>query len=133
MLRSFFIGFLILSALTSKGAEIQINQKAANIPAEMLLELFNAAFSNADKQTELPISECERAFYSNRSESRYSTEKLLGKIRDDKTAEWIMPTGDVYCTDLQSANIELPHIQFCASGVCTCASGLSPPDFSYAS
>ncbi len=52
MFRSLFIGFLILSAITSRNAGIQINQ-ITDLSPDILLQLFNADFSSYDGQTEL--------------------------------------------------------------------------------
>lgn len=128
MFRSFFICFFILSALTSKGAEVQINQRIADIPADMLPELFNAALFKADSQAEPSLSECERAFYSNQSENNYAIEKLLGKMRRDSTAVWILPVCDIHCSILQCSNAGMDQEPSCKSGICSCASDLSPPD-----
>ena len=51
MLRSLFIGFLILSALTSKDVGVRAGQNFLNISADMLFELFNAAVTCADRQS----------------------------------------------------------------------------------
>ena len=129
MFRSLFIGFLILSALTTKGTEIQINQRIADIPADMLLEFFNAAFSYADRQTELSLAGCDSAFFNNQSESRYAIGKLLEKIKHDNAASWVVQTDVYHFSDLQCTNASLQQKQFCTSNVYAFASGLSPPDF----
>lgn len=51
MFRSLFIGFLILSAITSRNAGIQINQ-STDLSPDILLQLFNTAFSCCDEQLE---------------------------------------------------------------------------------
>lgn len=128
MFRSFFICFLILSALTSKGAEVQINQTIADIPADMLPELFNAVLFKADSQAGPSLKVCERAFYSNQSENSYAIEKQLEEMRRDSAAVWILPVNDIHSGILQCSNAGIDQEPSCINGICSCASGLSPPD-----
>lgn len=64
MFRSLFIGFLILSALTSKGAAIQINQEYAKIAADFLLEFLNRSSLYTDKQLAQPADADSKALNS---------------------------------------------------------------------
>lgn len=128
MFRSFFICFFILSALTSKGAEVQINQKIADIPVDFLPELLNAAFDHAGRQAEAALTGYERAFYNNRTENSYAVERLLGKMKRGFAAARIVPVNGNQCSDLIYSKLDLARKIFCPSGIYTCVSDLSPPD-----
>lgn len=127
MFRSFFICFLILSALTSKGAEVQINWKIADIPADMLPELFNAAFFHEDRHEEPSCAECERASYNKQPEISYTIEKQPGKILHVSSSAWIIPLSIDYFGYLQFYSTVMNQNPFCKSGINSCASDPSPP------
>lgn len=129
MFRSLFIGFLILSALISKGAEVQINQNITNISRDMLLELLNASIFHADKQVELSVMGSDEVFFSRHSENRCAIEELLRPIRHSSPVIWAEPADEYNCTNLQYTNVKLQQKQFCSSNVSFCSSDISPPSF----
>jgi hypothetical protein len=55
------IGFLILSALTSKGAGAQIVKNDLSISADMLLEFFNSVSVQSSKAAELSEARTDRS------------------------------------------------------------------------
>ena len=129
MFRSLFIGFLIFSALTSKGAVVQINQDINNISADMLLEFFNAALTHADKQAELTFARPDGVLFSDNSGDRAAIEKLLRLISHDNPVVWADSISEYGYSDLQYSNVSLMQKQPCRCGAFSCASDTSPPNF----
>lgn len=127
MFRSLFIGFLILSALTSKGVGVQINQNNTNISADMLLELFNAAAAYADKQAELSVAKPDGAFLSNTSGSMGAIEELLRPMRQGSPFVWVEPDDKNSSTYAQFSKTDLQQKQFSTGDVYSCGSDISPP------
>jgi len=56
LLRSIFIGFLILSTLSSKDIGAGVKQSFADIAADMLMEIFSASVSSQDIRQEEEVA-----------------------------------------------------------------------------
>ena len=128
MFRSLFIGFLILSALTSKGAGVQINQNITNISADMLLELFNAAVAHADKQAELSVAGPDEVLLSNSSGSGGAIEELLKSIRQGSPVVGGAPDDKNRYSSVQFSIDNLQQKQVCTGEIYSCGADLSPPN-----
>lgn len=81
MLRSLLIGFLILSALTSKGAGAQILKDDLNISADMLLEFFNSVSVQSSKAAELSAAITDRSSYAYTSFNSNQLKPLITRLR----------------------------------------------------
>lgn len=130
MLRSLFIGFLILSTLASKGVGVPINQNNINISADMLLEFFNAVVAHTDKQAELSVAKTDRVFLSNTSGSGGAIEELLRPIRPYNQVVWAEPDDKSNCSNPPCGDADLQQKQFCKGEVYSCCTDLSPPHYS---
>lgn len=128
MFRSLFIGFLILSALTSKGAGYQINQNITNISADTLFELFNAAAAHAEKQAELSDAGTDGVLLNNASGSFVAIEELLKSIRQGSPVVWDAPDDKInYPTSLYSIDNKQQK-RICTGEIYFYSADPSPPD-----
>lgn len=127
MFRSLFIGLLLVSALTSKGATVQINQNIINHSSDMLLEIFNAAAAYADKQTELSVARPNGVFLNNASGRSTEIEEILRTIRQNSPVVWIESGDKSICTNPRCGQANMQQKPFCKGEVYTCGTDLSPP------
>ena len=127
MFRSLFIGFLILSALASNGAGIQMNQNMTNSSTDMLLELFNAAVAHADKQAEFFVASSNKAYFNTNSGSRNTIEKLMRSLRQDHPVAWVDSSNKDSCSNPRCETAGLQQRQLYQGEVYSCGTDLSPP------
>lgn len=126
MLRSLLIGFLILSALASKGAEAQIIKNYSNIPAEMLLELFNAVTAQSDKTAEFSSTDVKEAFFSYARIGGKTIESISGKTKNSNQFNWFEQNFQTSCHLHYTALGSHSRTMICKEAF-LCVSGLSPP------
>ena len=124
MIRSLFIGFLILSALTSKGAEAQI-VTSTNITPAMLRDIISAASACAEKSD---VTSCDNGYASCYNSSEAGKLYLLS-FNHNRSEVFIVTTP----TDINSCLMQCCDIPDCGAfctnnGMNSCMSGLSPPD-----
>jgi len=126
LLRSLLIGFLILSALTSKGAGAQIVKSDLSISADMLLEFFNSVSVQGSKAAGLSTARADRSSYACTSFNSSQLKTLVTRL------EQIGPVA------IQGHHDHAKHLPECGmvsrrpallasrQAYC-CVSGLSPP------
>jgi len=126
LFRSLLIGFLILSALTSKGAGAQIISTNLNISADMLLELFNSVSAQTARNAELSNVQADRALIT----CALSNGKTVLPFRTispkNNAFTWYDPVDKSIYRAVYS-EIRPGQILYCRSGVFSHVSGLSPP------
>ncbi len=126
MLRSLLIGFLIFSALTSKGAEAQIVNVNLNISADMLLELFNSVTSQTARNAELSSAPADRALLSYALSNGKAILPLRAISSKNNLFTWYDPIDkSIFRTAF--SKLCSAQIAYCRSGVFSHVSGLSPP------
>ncbi len=124
MIRSLFIGFLILSALTSKGAEAQI-VTSTNITPAMLRDIISAASACSEKSA---VTSCDNGRVSCYN-SLESGKSYLLSFNHNRSEVFIVTTP----TDGDSCLKQCCGITDCGAvcthnGMYSCMSGLSPPN-----
>jgi hypothetical protein len=124
--RSLLIGFLILSALTSKGVGVQINQDIA-ISADMLLDFYNAAVAYAEKQADFVDAKKDSAFLCNTNETAIAIQKIFQTVRHESQTTWAMPDIQENCLYGQFKTSEQCMILSCKGEIFSCGSDTSPP------
>ena len=126
MLRSLLIGFLILSALTSKGAGAQIVKDDLNISADMLLEFFNSVSVQSSKAAELSAANTVRSPYAYTSFNKDQIKPLISKLRQIGP---ITIPGQNNQMDYVPVGAMVFHkaVLPTSQQVYYCVSGLSPP------
>lgn len=129
MLRSLFIGFLILSALASNGVGNQINQNITNSSTDMLLELFNAAVNHADKRAETFVASSNKAYFNTASSSKNNIDKLMKSLRQDHPVAWVDSSNKDSCSNPRCETAGLQQRQLYQGEVYSCGTDLSPPHF----
>lgn len=125
MFRSLLIGFLILSALTSKGAGIQIADTNL-ISADMLLEFFNSVSAQTAKNAELSPAAADRALAACALSNGRAVLPFPGISSKS--------TFFVWCDPINRTNFRAGFSDICPeqmslyrSGAFLLVSGLSPP------
>lgn len=121
MFRSLFIGFLILSAITSRNAGIQINQ-STDLSPDILLQLFNTAFSCCDEQPELSDSDAALLSCAHKD---VNINKLT-KIRKIDMPFWYAPAIYIFTAIFFYVPLIFLKQKYC-SRIYLCISDLSPP------
>ncbi len=126
MLRSLLIGFLILSALTSKGAGAQILKEDLNISADMLLEFFNSVSVQSSKAAELSAIITDRSSFVYTSFNINQLKPPVTRLR--QSGPITMPGQYDQTEHFPEDGMVFHKIVLPASQqVFYCASGLSPP------
>ncbi len=126
MLRSLLIGFLILSALTSKGAEAQIVNANLNISADMLLELFNSVTAQTARNAELSSAPADRALLAFTLSNGKAVVPFRAISSKNNVFAWYDPIDKSIFRTVFS-KIFSAQILYFRSGVFSHVSGLSPP------
>lgn len=116
MLRSLLIGFMILSALTSKGAEVQIFKSDLTISADMLLEFFNTVTVQNSKAAELLAAKADGSY----------VQIQLCRLRQTGPIALLKQSGQTD-HDLKSVPVFLKPVSSDGPHALFCVSGLSPP------
>ncbi len=120
------IGFLILSALTSKGAEAQIVNANLSISADMLLELFNSVSAQTARNAELSTAQADRALVAYALSNGRAVLPFRTISPKNSTFLWYDPI-DSSTFRTVSLKIHPGQILYCRSGAFSHVSGLSPP------
>lgn len=126
MLRSLLIGFLILSALTSKGAGAQIIYEDLNISADMLLGFFNSVSVQSGKTAELSESRTDRSSYTYTS---FNNQLKTIVIRLRQICPIAVPGH--YCLEehlSDAGSVSHKTVLTASQQAYYCVSGLSPPE-----
>lgn len=123
MIRNIFIGFLILSALTTKGAEAQI-AASTNITAVALRDLISAASACAEKSA-VPSFESGRISSCSSFESVNS--HILSLNNNNNEVFIVTPPSDCNACPVRSDAVEDCGSCGTDKGMYCCRSGLSPP------
>lgn len=128
MLRSLFIGFLILSSLTAKGTEAQIAVNTNSMPAGAPTGFFGTMPGQMGKTAGIVSTGARKVFFSCDTIDNMADGLLSGMVNNNAIPAWF---EDNYRPDYQSRCAEVLPGQVCA---CTdaafyCVSGLSPPYF----
>lgn len=128
MLRSLFIGFLILSALSSKDVGVGANISFAYITDDMLLEFFNSAVSCGDSRQVRSCPELGE-IRPDKGSPAYITApgKLPGSGAGDKNAACVEYDGFINRLDRLTYSLPPADEKACVRGIITCASDVSPP------
>ncbi|HEX2944459.1 MAG TPA: hypothetical protein VHT96_00710 [Clostridia bacterium] len=126
MFRSLLIGFLILSALTSKGAGAQIVNANLNISADMLLEFFNSVSAQTAKNAEISPAKAERGLLSYALSDNKAVIPFRAMSPRNNAFTWYDPI-DKSIFRAVSWEIYPGQILYYRSGVFSHVSGLSPP------
>jgi hypothetical protein len=126
VLRSLFIGFLILSTLTSKGVGVQINQNAA-LSADMLLNLYNAAVAYADRQAEFSAAKREGPLLRTTETTLVILRDVLRSARYDGNLAWDLPTAPDTCRSNCYETCGRLTESSCEGAIYACGSDTSPP------
>lgn len=126
MLRSLLIGFLILSALTSKGAEAQILKNDLNISADILLEFFNSVTVQNTKAAELSAAKIDGSTFMHTSFSKREVQSLFGRLRQISPIAWMEKCNQTD-HDLKGETVFLRPVSSDEYKAFFCESGLSPP------
>lgn len=125
MLRSLLIGFMILSALTSKGAEVQILKSELTISADILLEFFNSVTVQSSKAAELSAAKKDSSSaYASFDNNEVQT--LSGGLRQINPIVW-MEKNNQTDHDLKGEKAFIKPVSADGHQVFFCVSGLSPP------
>lgn len=132
MFRSLFIGFLILSALTSKGVDAQIANNNTNIPSDMLLELFSTVMAQFGETASYSADKSDEVLFSHAAPVAGSAKVLFEDF--GKELQALCPDrNNVHDFGLQFAGFVAQAGQHIGSEAGFCVSGLSPPGLVYAS
>lgn len=126
MFRSLLIGFLILSALTSKGAGTQLVNIDLNISADMLLEFFNSVSAQTAKNAELtpaPADGASAAYALSNGGAVLPLRSVSGK---SASFIWFDPIDRTGIGKVFS-EICPEQMSYYRSGAFLLVSGLSPP------
>lgn len=126
MFRSLLISFLILSALTSKGAEAQIVKTNLNISADMLLELFNSVPAQTARNAGLTNAQADRALIAYTLSTGRAVLPLRAISPKSNAFIWYDPI-DKFIFRTVPSEIRPSLISYCRNGVLSRVSGLSPP------
>lgn len=126
MFRSLFIGFLILSALTSKGVGIQIDQNT-NIPAGNLLDIYNAAVAFAERQSGLSDTKRDGTLAGNSDRAVFSIEQLMRSAGNDSQLAGVLSDINGSSRNEQCKNARELIQPSCTGRIYSCGSDPSPP------
>lgn len=126
MLRSLIIGFLILSALTSKGAEAQMLKSELNISADILLEFFNSVTVQNSKTAEFSSAKMDSSFRAYASLNNIDDKMLIGRLKQISPII-CMEKCDQADYDLKGEAVFLKPVSSDGHQAYFCVSGLSPP------
>lgn len=126
MLRNLLIGFLILSALTSKGAGVQTVKSDLSISTDMLLEFFNSVSVQSSKAAGLSTAVTDRSAYVRTSFGSNQLKPLLTGL--EQTGTTALPGQYDLAEHLsESGMVSRKPVLFASQLVYCCVSGLSPP------
>jgi hypothetical protein len=128
LFRNLFIGFLILSALTAKGAGTQVAENNNNTPADTMPGFFGFIPEQAGKTGGLVSSGVKKAFFSRDTIDCKADEPLSGIADEDANLAWF---EGICRRDCRPGCVSaLPEQVFpFADEAFYCVSGLSPPCF----
>lgn len=126
MFRSLLIGFLILSALTSKGVGVQIDHNIT-ISADILLDFYNAAVAYAEKQADFIDAKKGSAFFCSSSETAIAIQKIIRSVRHDGQTAWAMPDSLENCRNEQFGTSEQRVKSSRKGEIFSYGSDISPP------
>lgn len=126
MFRSLFIGFLILSALASKGVGVQIDQNI-QLSADILLQLYNAA-AQADRLAEPAPASAVGVVRADAKRGGAAYEVLLRHAGQDGQFIWFVPADQTSGAFLQCGLAALTADCFSKGAVYAFGSDNSPPD-----
>ncbi len=125
MLRSLLIGFMILSALTSRGAEVQILKSELSISADMLLEFFNSVTVQSTRAAELSAAKTDSSS-SYVSFNKNEAQSLFVRLRQINAIVWMGKSSQTD-HDLKGEKVFIKPVLADGHQVFFCVSGLSPP------
>ncbi len=123
MIRSIFIGFLILSTLTAKGAGIQIAASTSGT-ASALRDLISAASSHAERAVG---SSCESGRISSCNSFKSVNSQLLPLDNGNSEVYFVTPPQDGDTCLMYFGGIYECRASRTDKGAYCCRSGLSPP------
>ena len=126
MFRSLLIGFLILSALTSKGAGAQLVNTNLNISADMLLEFFNSVSAQTAKNAELTHGAADRTLVAYALSNSRTVLPLRSASGKSTTFIWCDPVDRIGFGTIFS-EIYPEQLSYYRDGAYLLVSGLSPP------
>lgn len=127
MFRSLFIGFLILSALTPKGAGAQIIKSDLNISADKLLELFNSVSVRTGMTTEFTAVQAKRSDGAYISSDNGAADSRQNGLKQFSPAA-LFEQSDWTHYALQGDTVFQEPVPYIGTRFFFYVSGLSPPD-----
>ena len=128
MLRSLFIGFLILSSLTTKGVEAQVAENINNMPADALPGFFGTMPGQTEKTGDIDSVAAKSAFFCRGSINVKADGFLSGMVDNGAIPAWL---EDNCRPDYRPGYVGVLPEQVCPfeDEAFYCVSGLSPPCF----
>ncbi|MGE5613451.1 MAG: hypothetical protein ACM3XR_03510 [Bacillota bacterium] len=129
MLRSLFIGILILSALTAKGAETQVAENINNMPSDALYGFSGTVPGHAEKIAMIVTDGARKAFFSCDTIDGRADGLLYGKTIRSAVIAWFENNCRRDCQPGRQEEALPEQACFSTDEAFFCVSGLSPPCF----